>query len=637
VAARKRSTFWVRTVAALVFLVLSTGTVVLISVSRMPTNAVGGVLFPVLTWLSFAAALSAGLFFTADSLSEEKREGTLGLLFLTDLRGYDVATGKLMAAWLRCFYALLAVFPVLAVTLLLGGVTGAQFYKTMLALVNTLFCSLAAGLFVSVLSRDSQKAMGASFVLLILLAFGGSWADSLFLKASGRTSNPCFALCSPYYVFREAGAWGMNHYWRGLAISNAVGWFLLAATCVLVPRTWQEQGTRARTARESRSYTWRYGGPKRRARLRRKLLERSPVAWLCCRERWQGLALWAIALFVAGGSAFVSAHFGPAALLAWSWMDWLILALIYLWAASQACRFFIETRRSGVLELLLVSPVESSVIVRGNWQALLRMFALPVCLILAAQGVVSFVTQCEMFSSLASLTPPGPATAMVTNANNSTGAVTGAAGGAAKSGTNSPSSALASAQTGEVQYSIHIGTGSSSAASGTNSATVYSYSTTASTAWSAQGVGMAAAYAFMGAATTAANLVAIAWFGLWMGMTSKNSSLATLKTIGFVQVASLLVIWFVTGLLIGLVMASQSFASGNPTAKYGVSIVTWIPLIMAGVVFVFSLIKDIAFSAWARGKLCSSFRQAASQAIGAKLRTRAIAPSKAMPPTIPGA
>ena len=27
---------------------------------------------------------------TADSLSAEKREGTLGLLFLTDLRGYDV-------------------------------------------------------------------------------------------------------------------------------------------------------------------------------------------------------------------------------------------------------------------------------------------------------------------------------------------------------------------------------------------------------------------------------------------------------------------------------------------------------------------------------------------------------------------
>ena len=75
-------------------------------------------------------------------------------MFLTDLRGYEVVLGKLLATSLRGFYALLAVVPILAVTLLMGGVSGAQFWKTSLALVNALILSLAAGLFVSALSRD---------------------------------------------------------------------------------------------------------------------------------------------------------------------------------------------------------------------------------------------------------------------------------------------------------------------------------------------------------------------------------------------------------------------------------------------------------------------------------------------------
>ena len=57
----------------------------------------GRTLFNVLIWLTFFAALASGLFLTADSISEEKREGTFGLLFLTDLRGYDVVLGKLLA------------------------------------------------------------------------------------------------------------------------------------------------------------------------------------------------------------------------------------------------------------------------------------------------------------------------------------------------------------------------------------------------------------------------------------------------------------------------------------------------------------------------------------------------------------
>src|SRR5260221_10716681 len=185
VASRKRSTFWLRVIAALVALVIGCGFLAIsmgaASVGLGPT-AMGKALFSVLTWLSFAAGTSAGFFFTSDCLSEEKREGTLGFLFLTDLRGYDVVAGKLLATSLRGLFALLALLPILAITLLMGGVTGAQFWKTALSLVNALFFSLSVGLFVSTISHDSQKAMAATFVLLCLFVAAGPIIDAIYAK-----------------------------------------------------------------------------------------------------------------------------------------------------------------------------------------------------------------------------------------------------------------------------------------------------------------------------------------------------------------------------------------------------------------------------------------------------------------------
>src|SRR5262245_53284191 len=98
VASRKRSTHWVRIGGALVALVIGSGFLLLTMVTSFGfgTSSLGQGLFAVLTWLGLAATLAAGLFFTSDCLSEEKREGTLGFLFLTDLSGYEVALGKLL-------------------------------------------------------------------------------------------------------------------------------------------------------------------------------------------------------------------------------------------------------------------------------------------------------------------------------------------------------------------------------------------------------------------------------------------------------------------------------------------------------------------------------------------------------------
>jgi ABC-type transport system involved in cytochrome c biogenesis permease component len=115
---------------------------------RTPAQ-IGSQIFSLLSGLALAYALFSGVRCTADCLSEEKRSGTLGLLFLTDLKGYDVVLGKLVANSLEAVYGLVAVLPVLAVPLLLGSVTGSEFWRMNLLLLNALIFSLTCELLIS--------------------------------------------------------------------------------------------------------------------------------------------------------------------------------------------------------------------------------------------------------------------------------------------------------------------------------------------------------------------------------------------------------------------------------------------------------------------------------------------------------
>ena len=69
-----------------------------------PRQLLAKVIFGGMGSLALLYCLASGRRSTADCLSEEKREGTLGLLFLTDLTGYDVVLGKLSATSVNAFY-----------------------------------------------------------------------------------------------------------------------------------------------------------------------------------------------------------------------------------------------------------------------------------------------------------------------------------------------------------------------------------------------------------------------------------------------------------------------------------------------------------------------------------------------------
>jgi len=378
-ASRRKSTYRIRRWTALIAFIVG---LFFIAIGYLGGRNAGQLLFAFLTTFAVGFAFLAGIFLTPDCISEEKREGTLGLLFLTDLKGYDVVLGKFIARSLNAFYGMLALLPVAAISLLLGGLTGGEFWRTALALLNLLFLILLLGVFVSTIVRHSRAATGGT-VLLIILMF------ALLPSLSQLSAIPYFpkafvslAYLSPLYPY----LWSRevlyrSHtalFWKSLVASHIFGWFLLCITSLILPRIWQEKpmlperkGIFSRLHRQGRGTT------AQRAKARQRLLPINPILWVIGDEPtmrfavWAVVAVWGIVITMVSWQAEEQAI--PVPIIGTKAFGFLI-KLIF---ASQACRFFIESRKSGALELLLSTPLRNREIIRGQWLALRRIFLWP--------------------------------------------------------------------------------------------------------------------------------------------------------------------------------------------------------------------------------------------------------------------
>jgi len=380
VASRKRSTVRTRWWAALIAVII--GFIALAASSGGGGRGAGRPLFDVMTGYAFGLCILAGVFLTADSLTEEKREGTLGLLFLTDLKGYDVVLGKFMAQWMNAFYALLAILPITALPLLAGGVRGVEFWRTALALANTLFFALGAGICVSACAREAQRVMGNTVGLLLLLVAGLPALAALGELFRLPTVWKLWGWLSPWHAFRYASEFlyprHAGTFWGSLGISHLFGWGFLGLASFVLPRVWQQKTEKVRAIPRKPPRRAPPLSPARRAQL----LTRNPVLWLRANElrsqwgAWAVVAAWAVA--VIGVNAMVSPHEGSAMLSAyWVLPFGFLLKLLF---GLHVCRFFADGRRNGTLELLMCTPLTNREIVSGQARALWQAFQWPLIL-----------------------------------------------------------------------------------------------------------------------------------------------------------------------------------------------------------------------------------------------------------------
>lgn len=374
---------------------------------HLPAAQLGSMLFSLLSGIVFLMALMAGAGFTADTISAERREGTLGLLFLTDLKSWDVLAGKLAVSSLGGLYGIVAMMPVLAIPLLLGGVTGAEYARMMFTVLNTLFWSLSIGLLVSTFQTDSRTATSQTFACLLAGAGLGpalGFVISLWLQSRGMPESVIQWYVVPLLCLSPGAAFvgGFDAAYRLLSLqylaANGLvlissGLFLFAAGRRL-PGCWQNEIALGSVSKPAGTLHVDAAAGVITTMTRTRMLESSPFVWLVCRRRWRRAMPWLFLLivsltYVGLGIWAGSDWWAPESYLGFS----ILLHLIFkLWIAGEAPRQIFDDRKSGAMELLLTMPVTDRGFVIGHVKALRRLFLGPLVAIGAVDILLILLT-----------------------------------------------------------------------------------------------------------------------------------------------------------------------------------------------------------------------------------------------------
>ena len=176
-----------------------------------------------------------------------------------------------------------------------------------------------------------------------------------------------------------------EQYWWALLASQLFGWLLLALASLALPHHWQERAAVGRGSRAPGSRAQRESAATAaRARTREELLPINPVLWLMSsgpdfrRIAWMIVGGWGAVILlttVAGWGSITAVDVSRYGVRPFGFLlKWLL--------ALQACRFFVDARRNGALEMLLCTPLTSRDIIRGQVLALRRNFQRPVVTLL---------------------------------------------------------------------------------------------------------------------------------------------------------------------------------------------------------------------------------------------------------------
>jgi hypothetical protein len=371
VRARSRATYWTR------FAVVLTGMLVCLpqwmwSGPLGTFDTLGRSFLNGLVSAAFVLSCGACLL-TADVISLERREGTLGLLLLTRVKTFDVLLGKLGSAGLTSLCALVACLPMLMISVLTGGVTGGEVFRKGLVLPETLFLALAVGLWASAGGRERLKTSRTALLLLAGVVLAPSLLD--LPSAHIWPPGPTLALCSPLGALSSAGDASYKaspkQFLASLILVQAVGWALMVSAGFRLRSSWREERGEITAATTT---TAEEPEIKTACPVRRPLEDANPIVWLLQRQRGMQVLLWAgalVGLSHVGAVPVLIRFMRPSSYPSVVWSLSLASAALegalFAWAAS---RFFVEARRTGELELLLTTPLGARELVSAQWAVL---------------------------------------------------------------------------------------------------------------------------------------------------------------------------------------------------------------------------------------------------------------------------
>lgn len=370
-ASRRKATFRMRVWTALFAAGLTFFMLLFVSITGAGAQS-GRWLFYVLVFGGNLFAILAGVLATADSLSEERRDGSLGFLFLTDLNGIDVVAGKFTGRALGALYGLTSVFPVIAISWFLGGISNGEFWRNCAVMLNQLFFASAVGLAVSAGEVRQSRAVGRTLLILAVFVLGMPLLAEGLLAVGAPQPWLWLTLPSPTQVLstvREAEYLrNPSAFLWSLGISHATGWIFLLYAAITLARNWRsgpEDGTSAATAR----------------RLDQRWLTQDPIRALLAADRWPLYVAWGSVVLAALVAVAGKLRFDPAYLFIG--LSIVVKGLM----AWDVTSFLGEARRTGALELLLATPLRDGDFNRAIHAHLAGRFLTPLVLLVACQYI----------------------------------------------------------------------------------------------------------------------------------------------------------------------------------------------------------------------------------------------------------
>ena len=391
--ARHTFTYWLRALGTSVSLIIFA---VMMIDARDNAPGLGAKLFGNLNTALFITIWLLAPLLTADCLSRERREGTLGILFLTPLTARAIVIGKGLIHSLRALTLVLAALPVLAIPFLLGGVTWREGLMALLLDLSSVGLALAAGLVASAYCRQWNRALFFAEVLAAIVLFG--FGVSLSLVFATHVAIPYM----PGFTWRGvslgeiiiggavlctdvAGMWSEAIKFLPIAATPAwlvvvaqmagVGLLIFGLAILWVAR--HVEGSRQERPATTRQLRWRkyWFAPRFwhslcRSKMRRTL-DRNPIGWLQQYSTTARLTQWGWCLFIVIVECVLVAG------VSWydlEWPQYWLLSLLALSLAASAAGSFRRERENGALELILVTPLSVPQIIVGRLCGLWRQF-----------------------------------------------------------------------------------------------------------------------------------------------------------------------------------------------------------------------------------------------------------------------
>ena len=332
------------------------------------SRPLGRFLFYVAFALALAMVMVSGVALSSLLFVEERRQKTLGLLFLTGLKPSEIILGKSLGVLAIMLSQVFGLVPFLALSVTMGGISDGVFWAALHTIFSLHALTLALHLATSTICTDHTTADSLADWAFGFLALW-PWVLHFVLPLFG-SSLPNFFFClspgySPWLLFNSS----RNSYLYEIQLSN---WFSLLYTVVslllaafFLRRAWKQE-TEGEIINPAGPKVWKsfqqFLSPAR------SWLELNPYAWLAARNpapvaiAWVLLAgtllLWCIGVTLWPRAWLLPAYF---------WITCFVLStligftLSYQYSNQIAC-----DRAAGTLELLLTTPLFPADIVHGS-------------------------------------------------------------------------------------------------------------------------------------------------------------------------------------------------------------------------------------------------------------------------------